>query len=118
MSLLEKIVKNPHHYNLNVNKELVREIPKDAYELIASKIKTDKKSILYFGSFLIPNKYGKCNLDIYTVIHPNEDTSTVFGIERYGNNSNNINSLYMNKYEFEKLINVLEKKLINREYTL
>ena len=118
MSLLEKIVKNPHHYNLNVNKELVIEIPKDAYELIVSKTKTDKKSILYFGSFLIPNKYGKCNLDIYTVIHPNEDTSTVFGIERYGNKSNNINSLCMNKYEFEKLINVLEKKLINREYTL
>ena len=52
------------------------------------------------------------------MIHPNEDTSTVFGIERYGNNSNNINSLYMNKYEFEKLIDVLENKLINREYTL
>ena len=118
MSFLEKIVKNPHHYNLNVNKELVREIPKDAYELIASKIKTDKKNILYFGSFLIPNKYEECNLDIYTVMHPNEDPSTVFGIERYGDKSNNINSLCMNKYEFEKLINVLEKKLINREYTL
>ena len=118
MSLLEKIVKNPHHSNLNVDKELVREIPKDAYELIVSKTKTDKRSILYFGSFLIPNKYGKCNLDIYAVIHPNEDTSTVFGIERYGNNSNNINSLYMNKHEFEKLIDVLENKLINREYTL
>ena len=118
MSLLEKIVKNPHHYNLNVDKELVREIPKDAYELIVSKTKTDKKSILYFGSFLIPNKYGKCNLDIYTVIHPNENPSTVFGIQRYGNKSNNINSLCMNKYEFKKLIDVLEKKLINREYTL
>ena len=118
MSLLEKIVRNPSEYNLNIDKELVREIPKDAYELIASKIKTDKKSILYFGSFLIPNKYEECNLDIYTVMHPNEDPSTVFGIERYGNKSNNINSLCMNKYEFEKLINVLEKKLINREYTL
>ena len=118
MSLLDKIVKNPHRYNLNVATQLVREIPKDAYELIVSKTKTDKRSILYFGSFLIPNKYGKCNLDIYTVIHPNENPSTVFGIERYGNKSNNINSLCMNKYEFEKLINVLEKKLINREYTL
>ena len=34
------------------------------------------------------------------------------------NKSININSLCMNKYEFEKMINVLEKKLINREYTL
>ena len=118
MSLLEKIVNNPHHYNLNIDKELVREIPKDAYELIVSKTKTDKKSILYFGSFLIPNKYEECNLDIYTVMHPNEYPSTIFGIERYGDKSNNINSLCMNKYEFEKLINVLEKKLINREYTL
>ena len=49
MSLLEKIVKNPHHYNLNVDKELVREITKDAYEFIVSKTETDKKSILYFG---------------------------------------------------------------------
>ena len=119
MSLLEKIVRNPSEYTLNIYTGLVIEIPDDAFGLIMSRTKTtDKKSILYFGSFLIPNKYGKCNLDIYTVMYPNEDPSTVFGIERYGNKSNNINSLCMNKYEFEKLINVLEKKLINREYTL
>ena len=111
MSLLEKIVKNPHHYNLNVNKEFVREIPNDTYALIMSKIKTDKKSIIYLGSFLIPNKYEDCNLDIYMVIYPNEDPSTVFGIERYGNKSININSLCMNKYKFKKMINVLERNL-------
>ena len=111
MSLLEKIVKNQHYYNLNINKEFVREIPNDTYALIMSKIKTDKKSIIYLSSFLIPNKYEKCNLDIYMVIHPNENPSTVFGIERYGNKSINISSLCMNKYEFEKMINVLERNL-------
>lgn len=102
MSLLEKIVRNPHHYNLNTDNELVREIPKDAYELIITKTKTNKESIVYLGSFLIPNKYEKCNLDIYMVVCPNEDHSMVFGIERYDNKSNNINSLCMNKYEFKK----------------
>lgn len=100
MSLLEKIVRNPVEYKLNIDNEIVNEIPKDAYELITTRTKTDSESIVYIGSFPIPNKYEKCNLDVYWVYH-DEDPVTIFGIERYGNKSNNINSLYMNKYEFK-----------------
>ena len=105
MSLLEKIVNNPHHYNLNIDKELVIEIPDDAFGLIMSRTKTtDKESIVYLCSVLIPNKYENYNLDLYW-IYPSEDPTTIYGIERYGNKSININSLCMNRYEFKNFMN-------------
>ena len=105
MSLLEKIVRNPSEYNLNIYTELVNEIPNDAFGLIMSRTKTtDKESIVYLCSVLIPNKYENYNLDLYW-IYPSEDPTTIYGIERYGNKSININSLCMNRYEFKNFMN-------------
>ena len=105
MSLLEKIVRNPSEYNLNIYIGLVIEIPDDAFGLIMSRTKTtDKESIVYLCSVLIPNKYENYNLDLYW-IYPSEDPTTIYGIERYGNKSININSLYMNRYEFKNFMN-------------
>ena len=105
MSLLEKIVRNPSEYNLNIDNELVNEIPNDAFGLIISRTKTtDKESIVYLCSVLIPNKYENYNLDLYW-IYPGEDPTTIYGIERYGNKSININSLCMNRYEFKNFMN-------------
>lgn len=105
MSLLEKIVRNPSEYNLNIDNELVNEIPNDAFGLIISRTKTtDKESIVYLCSVLIPNKYENYNLDLYW-IYPSEDPTTIYGIERYGNKSININSLCMNRYEFKNFMN-------------
>ena len=105
MSLLEKIVRNPSEYNLNIDNELVNEIPNDAFGLIISRTKTtDKESIVYLCSVLIPNKYENYNLDLYWT-YPSEDPTTIYGIERYGNKSININSLCMNRYEFKNFMN-------------
>ena len=105
MSLLEKIVKNPSEYTLNIYTGLVIEIPDDAFGLIMSRTKTtDKESIVYLCSVLIPNKYENYNLDLYW-IYPSEDPTTIYGIERYGNNSININSLCVNRYEFKNFMN-------------
>lgn len=105
MSLLGKIVKNPSEYTLNIYTGLVIEIPDDAFGLIMSRTKTtDKESIVYLCSVLIPNKYENYNLDLYW-IYPSEDPTTIYGIERYGNKSININSLCMNRYEFKNFMN-------------
>ena len=105
MSLLEKIVRNPSEYNLNIYTGLVIEIPDDAFGLIMSRTKTtDKERIVYLCSVLIPNKYENYNLDLYW-IYPSEDPTTIYGIERYGNKSININSLCMNRYEFKNFMN-------------
>lgn len=105
MSLLEKIVNNPSEYTLNIYTGLVIEIPDDAFGLIMSRTKTtDKESIVYLCSVLIPNKYENYNLDLYW-IYPSEDPTTIYGIERYGNKSININSLCMNRYEFKNFMN-------------
>ena len=105
MSLLEKIVRNPSEYTLNIYTGLVIEIPDDAFGLIMSRTKTtDKESIVYLCSVLIPNKYENYNLDLYW-IYPSEDTTTIYGIERYGNKSININSLCVNRYEFKNFMN-------------
>ena len=105
MSLLEKIVRNPSEYTLNIYTGLVIEIPDDAFGLIMSRTKTtDKESIVYLCSVLIPNKYENYNLDLYW-IYPSEDPTIIYGIERYGNKSININSLCMNRYEFKNFMN-------------
>ena len=105
MSLLEKIVRNPSEYTLNIYTGLVIEIPDDAFGLIMSRTKTTgKESIVYLCSVLIPNKYENYNLDLYW-IYPSEDPTTIYGIERYGNKSININSLCMNRYEFKNFMN-------------
>ena len=105
MSLLEKIVRNPSEYTLNIYTGLVIEIPDDAFGLIMSRTKTtDKESIVYLCSVLIPNKHENYNLDLYW-IYPSEDPTTIYGIERYGNKSININSLCMNRYEFKNFMN-------------
>lgn len=105
MSLLEKIVRNPSEYTLNIYTGLVIEIPDDAFGLIMSRTKTtDKESIVYLCSVLIPNKYENYNLDLYW-IYPSEDPTTIYAIERYGNKSININSLCMNRYEFKNFMN-------------
>ena len=105
MSLLEKIVRNPSEYNLNIYTELVNEIPNDAFRLIMSRTRTtDEESIVYLCSVLIPNKYENYNLDLYW-IYPSEDQTTIYGIERYGNKSININSLCINRYEFKNFMN-------------